>query len=260
MAPSIATPSRPPRERLFRYIVLAFTMVLSAAAIVEAIVLLWIIDQDPGWSLGMDHAFYVDVGRRWLGTGSFYNLHQLVGGYDVSLMVDVLYPPLALALFVPFTVLPSLLWWGIPIGVLALGWRRWKPDYRAWPVVLGLIMWPRSMAAFFYGNTDMWVTAGIAGGLLAGWPAMLVLLKPTLVPFVFAGAWRRGWWIVPAALLVSIVVAFPLWEDYITAIRNLRIGWEYSLGSLPLAFLPLVMWVSRTRSSDADPASGSHTD
>ena len=257
---SIGAPLRLPRERFPRAIFWAATTILAAAAIVEAVVLVSIIEEDPGWSLGMDYAFYVDVGRRWLASGSYYNLHQLAGPYDVTLMVDVLYPPIALALFVPFTVVPGVLWWGIPLTVLAVAWRRWKPDYRAWPVLLALIIWPRSMAAVFYGNTDMWVAAGIAGGLLAGWPAMLVLVKPTLLPFVFAGAWHRRWWAIPVVLFASIAVAFPLWQDYLTTIGNLRIGWEYSLGSLPLAFLPLVMWVSRARPSDPHLGPGSLED
>ena len=43
--------------------------------------------------------------------------HQLAGPYDVTLMTDVLYPPSALLLFVPFSILPIVLWWVVPIAI-----------------------------------------------------------------------------------------------------------------------------------------------
>ena len=59
----------------------------------------------------------MDITRNWVDTGEFYLPHQLAGPYQVQTLVDVLYPPIALYLFVPFLVLPAVLWWAIPMSV-----------------------------------------------------------------------------------------------------------------------------------------------
>ena len=165
----------------------------------------------------------------------------------------VLYPPIALVIFVPLAVLPALVWWFVPLAVLAVAWWRWMPVPWTWPIALLLLMWPRSMATFYYGNADMWVLAGVAGGLLGGWPAVLVLLKPTLAPLALVGMRHRSWWLIPVAVLASISLTAPLWLDYVSALRNLRIGWEYSVGSLPLGLIPIVLWLGRSRQASRDP-------
>ena len=70
--------------------------------------------------LWIDYGFYHDVGARWLADGTYYLPHQLAGPYQLSLMIDILYPPSALLLFVPFSIAPAILWWAIPIGVTLL--------------------------------------------------------------------------------------------------------------------------------------------
>jgi hypothetical protein len=230
------------------------TAVLVSLAVVEAAVLFSIVQAPGDWSLGMDYRFYRDIGMRWLREGTYYLPHQLAGPYDVRLMTDVLYPPYGLLLFVPLAVLPALVWWIVPVGVLMLAWRWWRPAPWTWPVVVLLFMWPRSMATFLYGNTDMWIAAGVAGGLLFGLPAALVLLKPTLAPLALVGVRHRSWWTIPIALMLSFVAMASMWTDYLTVLRNVRIGWDYSLGSLPLVSLPLVLWLGRRTipSTDVD--------
>lgn len=230
-----------------RTIAAVVTALLLALAIVEGIVLFSIIDAPGGWSFGMDYRFYRELGERWLADGSFYRPHQLTGPYDVALMTDVLYPPIALLIFAPLAVLPALVWWLVPLAVLAVAWWRWMPAPWTWPIALILLMWPRSMATLYYGNADMWIFAGVAGGILAGWPAALVLLKPTLAPLALVGARHRSWWVIPMAVLAHIALTAPLWIDYLIAVRNLRIGWEYSVGSLPLVLIPIVLWLGRSR-------------
>ena len=192
-----------------RRIAVVMTAVLLALAIAEAIVLYSFIDAPGGWSFGMDYYFYRDLGDQWLADGSFYRPHQLTGPYDVALMTDVLYPPIALVIFVPLAVLPALVWWFVPLAVLAVAWWRWMPVPWTWPIALLLLMWPRSMATFYYGNADMWVLAGVAGGLLGGWPAVLVLLKPTLAPLALVGMRHRSWWLIPVAVLAVHIANRP---------------------------------------------------
>ena len=63
--------------------------------------------------VGIDYRLYMDATSHWLSTGAFYAPWQATGSYP---LVDqqgfatgaILYPPVALYLFVPFTLLPPL--------------------------------------------------------------------------------------------------------------------------------------------------------
>lgn len=249
---SIGIAVRPQRLEPARVAILGVTAALVGFAIAEAVLLYsQITVATSGWYIGMDYDYYREVGARWLTDGSYYWPHQLAGPYDVRLMVDVLYPPTALVLFVPLVFLPAVVWWIVPLGVIGYALWRWRPDVRVWPVLVLLAMWPRAMGTVFHGNTDMWVAAGIAGGLLWGWPAAFVVLKPIFAPLALVGIRRRSWWFAAALGLASIVVMLPLWRDYVVAMVNLRIGLDYSLTSLPLMAIPIVAWVARRASVDA---------
>jgi hypothetical protein len=196
---------------------------------------------------GQDYVYYRDLGARWLADGSFYRPDQLIGPYDVTLMGDVLYPPPALLLFVPLSFLPAAVWWTIPIAVLAFVLVLWRPSVPGWIAVVLLLAWPRANAAFLFGNSDIWAMAGIAGGLRWGWPAVLLLLKPTFAPFMLIGAVRRSWWIALGALALVSLAMLPLWFDYVEAMQNLRVSIDYSVGGVPLLLVPVVAWMTRTR-------------
>ncbi len=92
-------------------------------------------------------------------------------------------------------------------------------------------------------TTDIWALAGICAGLRYGWPAVLVLLKPTFVPFAIIGINRRRWWIAAAFLGLVPLPVLPLWFDYVTAARNMTINPDYSLGSLPLLLVGVTAWL-----------------
>jgi hypothetical protein len=195
--------------------------------------------------LGIDYGFYRSVGQRFLETGTWYLPHQLAGPYDVALMVDNLYPPSAIALFVPFAILPSVLWWAIPIAVTGYAIHRFRPGPLAIAGMLLLLCWPRAHAAFLFGNTDMWGMAAVAAGLVWGWPAVLLLLKPTFAPLALLGIRHRSWWLALAGMAVFGLLTLPLWLDYLTVMTNVRASGDYSLGSLPLLAVPLVAYGSR---------------
>lgn len=40
------------------------------------------------------------------------------------------------------------------------------------------------------------------------------------------------------------IATLPLWRDYLTAMTNLRVGPDYSLGSLPLLLVPVVAYLA----------------
>jgi hypothetical protein len=207
--------------------------------------------------LWIDYVFYRDVGAGWLRDGSYYLPRQVSGEpYDVTLMVDVLYPPHALFLFVPLAFVPAVLWWAVPIGVLAYMIWRWRPAPWAWVAMILLLMWPRANAAFLFGNTDMWMAAAVAAGLTWGWPALALTLKPTFLPLAFIGVRTRGWWIALVVLGAVSLAMIPLWIDYFTAMRTVHLGLDYSLGSVPLLLVPIVAWLGRRRDRDADVGAG----
>ncbi len=89
---------------------------LLAAAAISAVILIWPardlvaiaqgakMDSPPGG----DFALYRDAASRWLSGHGFYESWQLTGHYAIwSGASPILYPPVALLLFIPFTFLPA---------------------------------------------------------------------------------------------------------------------------------------------------------
>jgi hypothetical protein len=198
-----------------------------------------------GWA-GIDWDLYMRATTRWLHGGPFYEAYQLAGPYHVS-YGDILYPPVVLILFAPFTAVPSILWWMIPIGITIVVIAFWRPSPLVWPlVVLGLIQFS-SEVHILSGNPVIWATAALALGLEFAWPAVFVLIKPSLLPLALVGVRSRAWWVTLALVgLVSVPFAF-MWMDWIVALRNADAGLAYSLPDLPLMLVPVYAWTGRTR-------------
>jgi hypothetical protein len=224
------------------------------AAILTAVVLMvvWALNwlevlQHPDAAMltfAADYHFYVNAASRWLATGQFYLAHQLTGPYFIQLGVEVLYPPNALLLFVPFTVLPAILWWLIPTS--ALGWGIWRlrPVPLVWPVMAFCLL-PAS-EQFWAGNTGIWLAGGIALATSYGWPSVVCFIKPNLFLFAMVGAWRRSWWIAVAMLLAASVPFGSMWIDYLHVGLNAGMsggGLLYSAYEVPLLLLPIAAWL-----------------
>ena len=150
----------------------------------------------------VDYTSITGASSRWLATGQFYQPWQIAGPYAIHLgsAVDILYPPVVLWLAVPFVFLPPILWWVIPMAATL------------WAVVPGCVqrrghgpslfmLWAQAREVWLVGNVGMWIVAAEALGLLYGWPAVLVLVKPDARPicalrcapaFVVAGARRSA--------------------------------------------------------------------
>ncbi len=170
-------------------------------------------------NIGDDYDFYSDIGARWLAGVPYYLPYQL-DPHDFINMGDNLYPPSALPLFVGAAVLPPIVWWIVPIGVLAYVMVRWRPGLWAVAAMLFLLAWPRAHGSFLWGNTDMWMAAGVAAGLRWGWPAMVLTIKPSLALFAIVGYRRRSFWLAALVLIAFAASTLPMWADYITVIRN----------------------------------------
>ena len=230
-------------RNLGRIVGLTLTGVFLVVFVLELAYLFpYIASQD---AVGTDHTFYRMVGQRWLDTGVYYLPRQLAGPYVVQPDVDVLYPPLALLLFVPLVWLPFPLWWIVPGIVVAFTLWKLRPAPWTWPIMAALFAWPRGVSNLIYGNSDMWIATFICGGLLIAWPAVLVVMKPSVLPFALIGSRRRSWWIATAALVVLSLFMFQLWRDFVTAIQNSDAEWYYSLDDMPPLFIPVVAWLGR---------------
>jgi hypothetical protein len=251
-APAEVTASEPwpSRAGLRRWSPVRILTVLFAGLLTAEVIASFAVIRDAG-DLFIDFTFYRQIGTRWLADGTYYLPHQLTGvPYGIVPMEDVLYPPTALFLFVPLTVVPPLVWWIVPVGILVATTWLWRPRPIALLAMLLLLIWPRAESAFIFGNSDMWMAAGIAAGLRWGWPALILVVKPIFLPLAALGASRVSWWVGAGVLVLVSLAMLPLWLQYVTAMRTLRIGLDYSLGSLPLLLVPITAWLGRDRTRD----------
>jgi hypothetical protein len=207
--------------------------------------------------IGHDVHLYLQATRQWLATSQFYPAHELAGPFDVQER-EILYPPIALILFVPFTILPELLWWGIPILTTAAVIVFWRP--RPWARVGIMLLLVLPITSFNYsasldlvlnGNPVLWVVAFVALATRFPFFGPLGLVKPIplLFPFVLIGVRSRTWW---AGLATIVIVAIPfasMWLDYARVLLNARgNGVAYGASSVFPALIPVIAWLGSGRS------------
>jgi hypothetical protein len=195
---------------------------------------------------GVDFGLYRDAAARWMEGGPFYKLYQLAGPYEIR-AGDVLYPPVALLLFVPFVVLPAVLWWSIPVGLTAWSIWRLRPNPISWPVMALCLWFPNTGIKLLTGNPVIWSLAALALGTIYAWPAVFVLLKPTLAPLALFGSRTRSWWLALGAFAAVSLAFLPMWPAYIRVVLNAHhpSGPFYSLGEVPMMLIPLIAWIAR---------------
>ena len=206
--------------------------------------------------LGDDFLVHVAIGHRFIETGQLYWPDQLAGPYQNVLSRHVLYPPTALHAFVPMALLPlpvaALAWWGIPAALFGLVLYRLRLAPWTWPLLALVTVWPRTQGAIVFGNSDMLIAAAVAAGVLWGWPAVLVLLKPSWFPLALLGVRDRSSWVALGVFVVASAALLPLWPQYIEAMTNLTDGsWLQRLYALPLLVAPLIVWLGRSRDANA---------
>jgi hypothetical protein len=236
-----------PRTRRYALLVLTGVM-LAFAALDAAIVLPVSFTYHGGVAVGMDFGIYMDRTHDWLAGDGFYRSRQLTGQpYEIQ-NGDSFYPPSLLYLLVPFALgLPAILWWVIPLTVIAVALVRIRPPLWTWPIMAFVLLLPRTAPVLVLGNPSMWVIAAAFAGVAWGWPAVMVLLKLTLSPVALIGIRRRSWWV---ALGVLVLVSLPfgaMWLDYATVLLNAdnSRGVDYTLGEWPLMLAPLAAWLGR---------------
>jgi hypothetical protein len=221
------------------------------AAVLAAIAIQLVLADTHDWygHWTLDYQLYMDVTRRWLAGGEFYQSWQLAGPYGVAEPYgSVLYPPVAIWLFGVFTVLPAVLWWILPFGAVA--WTVWRhhPDPWAWPVMALCIAWPPSIVKLVTGNPVMWAVASVALGTIYAWPSVFAMLKPSVFPFALLGLRSRGWWLGFGLLVLASLPFGAMWGTWLTTVFNARDGGLlYSIQELPLLALPLIAWAARQK-------------
>jgi len=226
--------------------------VIGLALAVGALTL-WALFTSPVFapSAGYDFGIYRAAAERWLSGGFYFYPEQLAGPYQV-ISGHVMYPPVALVLFIPFTVLPGLLWWAVPLGTIAACTIRLRPSLWGWAAILALLCWPYSLELAFAGNPTLWIAAILALSTRWPWVSAFVLLKPSLAPFALAGARTREWWIALAVFAGVSALFLPMWADWVRAVVNARgpfAGLFYSVKDLTWMAIPTVAWVSRRRAT-----------
>ncbi|CAN5639532.1 hypothetical protein BH20CHL7_BH20CHL7_12770 [soil metagenome] len=203
----------------------------------------------PNVDVAADYHVVVGAAARWLDSGAFYLPEQIAGPYEWP-GPWVLYPPPALLLFVPFTVLPAPLWWAIPIVVISwVVFHHW-PRPLALAAIALIIANPTTISSVVWGNPVMWIVAALALGTVYGWPSVAVFIKPSLFPFAFVGATRRSWWFAAALGGIVSLAFLPMWADFVAVALNARApsGWfGYSTAQIPMMLLPIAAWLGRRR-------------
>jgi hypothetical protein len=230
-------------DRVSRYAYLGLTAILLATIVP------WIEGNSRtiGGYVGIDYQMYMDATESWLATGVFYRPEQIAGSYPISHGV-ILYPPVGLWLFVPFTTLPAVLWWAIPLAATALVVWRLRPTFVVWPILALCLVWPPTLVKILTGNPVIWAIAAVAVGVMTAGPAVFALIKPSLFPFALWGIQDRRWW---ACLLVLALLSLPftaMWADWFLVITNSQGSVWYSWQEAPMLALPLVAWLGRSGS------------
>jgi len=199
-----------------------------------------------------DHWVFMEAAHRLRGDGPLYRDFQLVGEYSVrqytATTMGDLYPPTTYLLIVAMSFLPDVLWWAIPLSVVAAVVWYWRPSLAGWAGILACFAPPWAWDGILSGGLFMWVAAFVALG--TRWPVFLagVLVKPNLFPFALFGVRSLSWWVAVLAGTLVALLMLPLWFEYVKVITNLKdAGYLYSIHNIPLVLVPLIAWASRQR-------------
>jgi hypothetical protein len=232
-------------------------LALSALLLAIPVVFVLLVPHPLEQPFGVDFRLYQDATARWLASGQFYAPYQLAGPYPIS-AGDILYPPVALWLFVPFALdggpvldaLQAVVWWALPLGVVAGVVVALRPRPLAWPLIAFCLVNPTTLLKIWTGNPVIWSMAAMALAVVGAsrFAAPFVLLKPSLAPFALFGIRRRSWWAGAAVFVVLCLPFGAMWLDWLTTLRNSQGGGLlYSSLEVFLLLLPLAAWWGRTR-------------
>jgi len=132
----------------------------------------------------------------------------------------------------------------VPGVLTALAIWRLRPARWSWPILA--LLFGMSGAPIVGGNPAIWLIPAALWGVIAGWPGVLVLPKPSAFPLALARITHRSWWI-SLGLLVLVSLPFGyLWVQWVQVIVDQsNSGPFYSLVQWPLLSIPFVVWSAR---------------
>jgi len=232
-------------------------LAVSAALLAIPVVFVLLVPHPLEQPVGVDFRLYQDATARWLAGSGFYGAYQLAGPYAIS-AGDILYPPVALWLFVPFSVdagsllgaVQAVAWWALPLGITGAVVAALRPRPVVWPLIVFCLVNPTTLLKIWTGNPVIWSMAAMALAVVGAsrFAAPFVLLKPSLAPFALFGVRRRSWWAGAAVFGLLCLPFGALWLDWLTTLRNSQGGGLlYSSLEVFLLLIPLVAWWGRTR-------------
>jgi hypothetical protein len=214
----------------------------AIALLLLEVALVSFLDTGVGPWAGIDYQMYMEAAYRFQHGDGYFLPHQLAGPYRIQLG-DVLYPPIALWLFVPFMSLPAYLWWVIPISVTLAVVYRLRPAPWTWPLLALCVAWPTTSVKLFTGNPVMWAMMAMALGVLFRWPSVFVAVKASLFPFALFGIWHRSWWKAAGVFALLSLPFGTLWLDWLRSLLNSTGGGlAYSVMEVPMLLFPLIAW------------------
>lgn len=197
--------------------------------------------------VGYDFGLYQRIASYWTNTGDAYFPRQFDRAYTNAGEVN-LYPPLALYLFVPFLWLPAILWWVVPMAIVAWSIWYWRPAAWSWPLLAAIAAGIPFAAGIVYGNSSLWAVAALS--LALRWPAAAWLLawKPPLLLFALPFAVHRAWWIAAFPVLAASLPFGTLWLDWLRALQLYRGETAlYAASGWILLVAPFVIRAAATR-------------
>ena len=186
------------------------------------------------------------AGRHWVETGEAYYPFQLEGPY-LNVGTIMLYPPFALYLFVPFAYLPPILWWIVPLSLIAWSASWLRPPWWTWPILAGIAASVPVLAALVYGNSLMWVLAFVPRHPLAGGAPRSS--RRSSRPTRCSRSRRCG----PQVLdrhrrrVADVAAAAAAWFDWLTAMGNFVAGGAGPLYSVANWFVLATPWMLAIR-------------
>jgi hypothetical protein len=230
------------RNRLYRTIVFVGCLVLLA-------------ELYDGWAHHYWFASFPDyennmgIARNWLANGSYFLPDQLAGPHQWQ-AGDVLYPPVALWLFVPFSYLPMIAWFAFPFAVIIAAFKKLRPPAWALAIIVILLLYPPALIEITSGNTLIWLMAIEFAALTWHTPISLGLFKPSLFPFLLFGIHTKRWW-AAAGLLALLSLPFLqlnfTWAQVILNTQG-RSGMLYNIDEFVYLAIPYLAWFSSNRS------------
>ncbi len=239
------------RFRLARFAAFMITVVLLVLAAAEIWLVTDGIRHGVTTAVGIDVNQYLAHTQRWLHGGSWYLPAQLAGPYVVESIEGNVYPPTLLYRTVPFALgLPMVLWYAVPMAIVALTYWRYPPAWWAWPILGAVLVYPRTYTVIVLGNPALWAIALAVAGVRWGWPAWGATLKLTFAPLALVGLRSRRAWLVAGVATIALALPFgALWTDYLRVLLNTQSnrGVVYVLGEWPIAVGLMVVAASGVR-------------